>query len=723
MESIPKKLLSEYFINNENIKYATFPDEEFQKYLIDDDKITIDILIDGINNLQKSLNIFLEKYSFLIKNNKIGINEYMSQVKMNSIKYIIISELFNIMLKELKNKFLEEKNEIKNTYNFEDIYSKYKNSEYKEILQNQFPEDSGDYLDLKKEIEKKIEYINEIIGKKGKIGIINLYLTVVYLNIYFKKIIDGINIIAEINNLNTKPQENRLLDILVLIIRIPTFPFSLLNAFLLSSEDICNIPEKSKEWEDIRKITFHVKSKEEQKVNKYIENGDETFSYMLSVFNDLNTQKNSVKKVFTALGEGIHLKLNKEAKEIHFKKARLNYGPELFLDAVKFGKNKILKNLKAKTYPSIKFRKKLYLKREFKEINLNYIQELLNFLEGKIDSKGEKKSYDYLIEISEENKAKPLYYEKIEKPEKKNYVSTRLFHNSEIIFKKYKEQEENKSKKFIKNINLFSKNKNKSNDINDTLFIHIHGGAYVGGSTFGHENYLREWSKAMGIPFLGIDYGLSPQHHYPEQINECFQAYMWILKNAKEELSLDIKNIIISGDSAGANIALCLVFLLITINQYENINIKLPDLILMEYPTTYSGIDNITNSLILSLTDLLFDPIILRFARDSYVGDYQNMNDPFLNPIKANEKILKFLPKTRFFFGSRDPLRDDSIRMLYPISKIPGLDVIGYELYKYWHSFNSPNPKELRKMPWDLIFAEVDEFLKSQHIKEDNKDQ
>ena len=184
MESIPKKLLSEYFINNENIKYAMFPDEEFQKYLIDDDKITIDILIDGINNLQKSLNIFLEKYSFLIKNNKIGINEYMSQVKMNSIKYIIISELFNIMLKELKNKFLEEKNEIKNTYNFEDIYSKYKNSEYKEILQNQFPEDSGDYLDLKKEIEKKIEYINEIIGKKGKIGIINLYLTVVYLNIF-----------------------------------------------------------------------------------------------------------------------------------------------------------------------------------------------------------------------------------------------------------------------------------------------------------------------------------------------------------------------------------------------------------------------------------------------------------------------------------------------------------------------------------------------------------
>ena len=113
-----------------------------------------------------------------------------------------------------------------------------------------------------------------------------------------------------------------------------------------------------------------------------------------------------------------------------------------------------------------------------------------------------------------------------------------------------------------------------SSDLNnsDTLLIHIHGGAYIQGSTFGQESYLRDWCNTMGIPFLGIDYGLSPEHKYPEQINECFQAYMWILKNAKEELCMDIKNIIISGDSAGANMLLSLVFLLITMNQYENLN-------------------------------------------------------------------------------------------------------------------------------------------------------
>ena len=100
---------------------------------------------------------------------------------------------------------------------------------------------------------------------------------------------------------------------------------------------------------------------------------------------------------------------------------------------------------------------------------------------------------------------------------------------------------------------------------------------------------------------------------------------MWILKNAKEELCLDIKNIIISGDSAGANLVFSLVFLLITINQYENLEIKLPDLLLIEYPTTYSGEDNVTNSLISSLKDLVFDPVFLKYARDAYVGEYQNM--------------------------------------------------------------------------------------------------
>ena len=50
---------------------------------------------------------------------------------------------------------------------------------------------------------------------------------------------------------------------------------------------------------------------------------------------------------------------------------------------------------------------------------------------------------------------------------------------------------------------------------------------------------------------------------YPEPLNDCFHAYMWILKNAKKELNLDIKYKIVLGDSAGAIMVLSLIFLLV----------------------------------------------------------------------------------------------------------------------------------------------------------------
>lgn len=702
MEKIPAHLTSDYIIHNETIKYGTFDDEEFEKDIKNED-ITENILINNIKQLESSIDKLKDEFIDLIKTNKLKFNEYLKKFDMKGLEYLVVYKATKSILKEIRIKLGDSDQEEE--VNFDDYIKEYRTGEFKELLEDQLTENSAEYNELK---AKLIDYINKIKNWKEKVGLIHLNLMVKYINIYTNKIIKKIEGVSELQKKKSE-NENHMLSILVLMKRVLTFPFSILNSFLLSSKDICNIPEKSKEWEDIKKITFRVNSKEDDKIKELLKNGNESQSYILSVFYDSFTQKNAVKKVFTAINHGIYLKLNKEAKEIHFKKARLNFNPKLIVEVLKMNKNKILKKLMVQTYPSVTFRKKLYLKKEYKEINLDYINELLNFLNGKISSKTEKRLPENLIEMSEENKPKPLYYEKIEKLEKKNYVSTRLFNYSEILFKK----DADKKKSLIKSLNVFS-NKNNQVTNSDTLFIHIHGGAYIASSTFQQEDYLREWCKKLEMPFLGIDYGLSPAHKYPEPLNDCFQAYMWILKNAKEELNMDIKNIIISGDSAGAIMVLSLTFLLITINQYENVNIKLPDLILIEYPTTYCGEDNVTNSLILSIKDLVFDPIFLKYVRDCYVGNYNNMEDPFLNPIKADEKILKYLPRTRIFFGSTDPLRDDSIRILYPISKVQGIDVRGYEFYNYWHAFNGVTPKPLRKMPWDFVFTEVEEFLKDQ---------
>ena len=704
---IPNNLFKEYFISNTNLKFGNFDNKEFELKL--HQKLNSEIFLEDLKNLILNLDSFMNLLTEILLSNKIEINEYLKKLNKNSLEYLIISKGIKIILNEIFNKFEESKNKIENFISTENFLLEFQKEKFNTIFNIQFPENSKEKNELNEKNSKILNYCSTIKNSTSKIGIIHLNLMINFINIHIKETINQMKIIKTFENINNN-NESFVLDFLLNIKRINSLPLSILNSFLLSANDICNIPESSKEWENIQKISFRIRNKNEEKIKELLKIQKEKNKFFLTVFYDSILKKNNFfLKIFSTIGNSINYKINKNLKEIQFKKAQFNFNPEILLEVDKIKKNKTIKNILIKFYPKIQFRKKLYLKREFKIINLDYIQILLDFLNEKIPSKNIQNSIFSLK--SQENLNKPLYYEKIEKNEKKNYVSTRLIFTSKIFFK-------NEILNFQKEKpNFFSFNKPNKNNINkeinntNTIFIHIHGGAFIGSSTFNQENYLREWCKKFNIPLFGIDYGLSPKKHYPSALNECFQAYMWILTHSKEELNINSNKIIISGDSAGGNLCLSLVFLLIAINKYENVNIRLPDLILVEYPTTYEGEDNVTNSLILSVKDLVFDPDVLKFARDAYVGDYKNYNDPFLNPIKANEKILDKLPKIRFFCGSNDPLRDDTFRMLYSISKVPNLDVKAYEFYLYWHSFNGIEPKELRKMPWDFLFAEIEEFL------------
>jgi hormone-sensitive lipase len=51
-------------------------------------------------------------------------------------------------------------------------------------------------------------------------------------------------------------------------------------------------------------------------------------------------------------------------------------------------------------------------------------------------------------------------------------------------------------------------------------------------SSGGHESYLRVWAKETGMPIISIDYNTAPESMFPVQVQECFEAYRWIVNNA-----------------------------------------------------------------------------------------------------------------------------------------------------------------------------------------------
>lgn len=105
-------------------------------------------------------------------------------------------------------------------------------------------------------------------------------------------------------------------------------------------------------------------------------------------------------------------------------------------------------------------------------------------------------------------------------------------------------------------------------DVQEELptIVWVHGGAFVAGSKDGIENYAVMLADE-GYAVVGVDYQWAPEIKYPgqvRQVEECLQQ----LKTVQGQYHLDLNNIILVGDSAGAHIAAQAV-LLATNREYE----------------------------------------------------------------------------------------------------------------------------------------------------------
>ncbi|TCD71587.1 hypothetical protein EIP91_007334 [Steccherinum ochraceum] len=89
------------------------------------------------------------------------------------------------------------------------------------------------------------------------------------------------------------------------------------------------------------------------------------------------------------------------------------------------------------------------------------------------------------------------------------------------------------------------------------LILDFPGGGFISMTPEHHEDRLRMWAVRTGKPVLSIDYGKAPEYPYPFAIDECFDAYRTLAETAGKIIGMSGTklNVIFSGDSAGAHIA------------------------------------------------------------------------------------------------------------------------------------------------------------------------
>ena len=90
------------------------------------------------------------------------------------------------------------------------------------------------------------------------------------------------------------------------------------------------------------------------------------------------------------------------------------------------------------------------------------------------------------------------------------------------------------------------------------LILNIPGGGFVAMNPRTHDDSLMSWAARTGMPVLSLDYRKAPEHPYPYALHECFDVYRQLVLSRGRCAGLftgEALQIIISGDSAGGNLA------------------------------------------------------------------------------------------------------------------------------------------------------------------------
>ena len=710
-----KEKEKDYTITNENIKFPVFIDKSlvpnFKK-----EKITKETLFQDINKIIEILDAILNQIFEMIRKNLNNFKALCDEYNLNSFDFFIIFRLIKEFVLLLKLK-LEQKDEKEfKLISFDDFF---KNAQYKDIINNQYKITDTKYETVKSKIDNYVNLMKEVLESKHECGIKFMSYVLKYYYSVLIKAQNQINAFIKIKfvsqNDNSKQYHKNMINYFDLIAIFKVFETSNIlfsNSFFVDKDDLYNYEEDSEEWAKMKKIVYRIHAKNKDEIEKLNIEGQQKLEKMTIFFNKaINFDSYFITNVFKSAGYYLKFKFNSDENLMEFESKQsmlLNPNKIIFLDFMKLGDIKMFKTIREKSYPKITVREKIYMKKEYPEISLDYIKQLLIKIYGKeiIEKNfGNTKQKERIILDKTLIKNFPKWSQKVPKEYKPYYVSSRLLNS--FNFKNFGMK--NYQSSFF---GLFqTKIEKKEAEKVRGIIIFLHGGGFMKMKNFFHENYLRDIVNQVNIPLIGFDYAEAPEHPYPEGLNDCFQGYMWILENCEKELGFKPEKIILAGDSSGGNFILALTFLLISMNIYENKNIRLPDLLIPLYPACHTGIKNMSLSLASSFEDHMLNIKSLLFINKVYRDYYPNDLDPFLNPSEVTEEILKHLPKTTIISATNDPLRDDTIRFMRKISKIPDLDVKDYELENYQHGFMGPDDLNISGLPRKLFSKIINEFL------------
>lgn len=212
------------------------------------------------------------------------------------------------------------------------------------------------------------------------------------------------------------------------------------------------------------------------------------------------------------------------------------------------------------------------------------------------------------------------------------------------------------------------------------VILHCHGGGYSTGSSLYARTLTSKLAESTSMDVLCFDYRLAPEHPYPAAPEDAMKVWDYLML-----LGYGARDIILTGDSAGGNLALSLVL------KLKEQGRLLPRGIVLMSPWT-----DLTSSGKSFEAKAEVDPVLDRDYIDRMVAAYapdMDLKQPLISPLFGD---FEGFPPVYIQAGENEILLSDSLRLHQAL--VDANVSVKMDTYKgMWHVFQMSPVKAARE--------------------------
>lgn len=212
------------------------------------------------------------------------------------------------------------------------------------------------------------------------------------------------------------------------------------------------------------------------------------------------------------------------------------------------------------------------------------------------------------------------------------------------------------------------------------VILHCHGGGYSTGSSLYARTLTSKLASSTSMDVLCFDYRLAPEHPYPAAVEDAVKAWDYLML-----LGYGARDIILTGDSAGGNLALVLTL------KLKEAGRLLPRGIVLLSPWT-----DLTSSGESFQTKAEVDPVLDSGYISRMIAAYapeQDLQNPFVSPLFGS---FEGFPPVYIQVGENEILLSDSLRLHQAL--VDANVSVKMDVYEgMWHVFQMSPVKAARE--------------------------